>query len=68
MYFSFVISVSSKLFCECDFFEDFDALVISSVLSLPIESPVASAVFWLALFEAVFNASAAAFLALSKRF
>ena len=45
IYLSFGISVSSKLFCECDFFEDFDALVIFSVISLPIKSPVDFAAF-----------------------
>ena len=39
----------------------FDALVILSAILLPIKSPVASAVFLIALFEAVFIASVADF-------
>ena len=42
---SFGISVSSKLFCECNFFKYFDALAILSAILLPIKSTVASAVF-----------------------
>ena len=34
-----------------------ETLVILSVILLPIESPVASAVFWIAVFEAVYVAS-----------
>ena len=45
IYLSFGISVSFKLFCECNFLEDFQALVILSAILLPIKSPVASAVF-----------------------
>ena len=61
MYLSFGTSILSS-FCECncsecDFWEDFDALVILSAILLPIKSPVASAVFWIAFFEAVFIAS-----------
>ena len=41
-----------------DFFE---ILVILSAILLPIKSPVASAVFWIALFEAVVIASVADF-------
>ena len=44
----------------------FDMLVILSAILLPIKSPVASAVFCIALLEAVFIASAADFLAVSK--
>ena len=43
-------------------------LVILSAMLLPIKSPVASAVFCIALFEAVFNASVVDFLAVSIRF
>ena len=32
----------------------FETLVILSAILLPIKSPVASAVFWIALFDAVF--------------
>ena len=44
--------------CNCvvvDFF--FETLVILSAILLPIKSSVASAVFWIALFGAVFIAS-----------
>ena len=49
-------SNSLSLFCNSlvDFFE---ALVILSAILLPIKSPVASAVFWIALFDAAFIAS-----------
>ena len=46
----------------------FDMLVILSAILLPIKSPVASAVFWIALFEAVFIASLVEFLAVSRSF
>ena len=45
-----------------------DILVILSAILLPIKSPVASAVFWIALFEALFIASVVDFLALSRIF
>ena len=50
-------SCSISLFCEvfADFF--FETLVIFSAILLPIRAPVASAVFWIALFEAVATAS-----------
>ena len=54
---SFGASDSSlaSLFCKpVDFFE---TLVILSAISLPIKSPVSSAAFWIAFFEAVFIAS-----------
>ena len=65
MYLSFGTCISS--FCSSleDFFEKFTIL---SALLLPIKSPVASAVFWIALFEAVFIASVADCLALSRSF
>ena len=54
MYLLFGASIS--LFCNSlgNFFE---TLVILSAILLPIKLPVASAVFWIALFEAVFIAS-----------
>ena len=68
IYFSFGTSTSllasSKLVCG-DFFE---TLVILSAILLPIKSPVASAVFWFSLFQAVFIAPAVDFLALSRSF
>ena len=61
-------SSSVSLFCEAfsDFF--FETLVILWAILLPIKSPVASAVFWIAPFEAVFIASVLDFLALSRSF
>ena len=47
-----------------DFFE---TLVILSAILLPIKSPAASAVFWIAPFDTAFMASAADFLTLSER-
>ena len=41
-------------------------LVILPAILLPIKSPVASAAFWIALFDAVFIASVVDFLALSR--
>ena len=48
--------VSSLL---CDSFVDFflETLVILSAILLPIKSPVASAIFWIALFDSVFISS-----------
>ena len=43
-------------------------LIFLSAILLPIKSPVASAVFWIAVFEAIFIASVVDFLALSTRF
>ena len=69
IYFSFGISISSKLlFCECNFLEYFEAHVILFVILLPIKSPVAYAVFWIPLFEAVFIASVVDFIVLSRSF
>ena len=45
-----------------------ETLVILSAILLPIKSPVSSAVFRIALFETVFIASAADFLALPTSF
>ena len=68
MYLSFGISISSS-FCECNSLGDFfETLVILSAILLPIKSPVASAVFWIALFEGVFIASVVDFLAVWKMF
>ena len=46
----------------------FETLVILSEILLPIKSPVTSAVFWIARFDAVFIAAVADFLALSRSF
>ena len=43
-------------------------LVILPAILLPIKSPVASAAFWIALFDAVFIASVVDFPALSRSF
>ena len=50
------------------FVDFFKTLAILSAILLPIKSPVASAVFWIALFDAAFIASAVDFLALSRSF
>ena len=42
--------------------------VILSAILLPIKSPVASEVFWIALFEVLFITCVAGFLALSRSF
>ena len=46
----------------------FDMLVVLSAILLPTKSPVAYAVFWTALCDAVFIASLADFLAVSINF
>ena len=46
----------------------FETLVILSAILLSIKSPVASAAFGIALFDAVFIASIVDFLALSRNF
>ena len=56
---------SSLLFLLLGFFE---TLVILSAMLLPVKSTVASAVFWITFFEAVFMASVVDYLALSKSF
>ena len=57
LYLSFGISISSS-FCDCNSLgEFFQTLIILSAILLPNKSPVASAVFWIAIFEAVFVAS-----------
>ena len=69
VYLSFGISLlasfrgNSLEFNSLDFFD-----VILSAIVLPIKSPVASPVFRIALFEAVFIASVADFLAVSTSF
>ena len=65
MYLSFGDFDSSLSLLFLDFLE---TLVILSSIYLPIKSLVASAVFWTALFEAVFIASVVDFLALSRSF
>ena len=59
-------SASISSFCyslECNSVGDFlEGVVILSAILLPIKSPVASAVFWIALFKAVFIASVVDFL------
>ena len=53
------LSAVSELLCD----EVLETFVILSAILLPIKSPVAPAVFWIALFEAVLHASVADFLA-----
>ena len=56
-FFSTSSSFVSSLLCHSfvDFF--FETLVILSAILLPIKSPVASAIFWIALFDSVFISS-----------
>ena len=56
------------MFCEWNSFGDIEILVVLSAIFLPSKSPVASAVFWSVLFEAVFITSVVNFLALSRTF
>ena len=63
--FLWVVNSASSLLLLEGFFE---TIVILSAILLPIKSQVASAVFWIALFEAVFMASVVDFLALSRSF
>ena len=57
------ISLLTSSFSECNSVECnslenfFEEIVILSAILLPIKSPVAPAIFWIALFEAVFIAS-----------
>ena len=72
MYLSFGASASdsslASLFCERNFVEKFfETLVILSAILLPIKSPVASAVFWIALFEPVFIVSVVDFFYTIKK-
>ena len=69
IYLSFGISLLASSFSECNFLEDlFEAFVILSEILLPIKWPVASEVFWIALFEVVFIASVVDFLAVWRSF
>ena len=79
MYISFgitrsVCKVELNLFIELvsGTFSD-EVFVILSAILLPIKSPIASNVFWIALFEVVFSASVATlvthdFLGVSRNF
>ena len=68
IHFSLGISVSSKLFHEYNFYGDFDPLVILFAILLSIKSPVASAFFSVAFFEAVFITPVVDFSVLSRSF
>ena len=60
IYFSLGVSISflAWSFCEYNPFENFCVtLVILLAILLPTKSPVASGIFWIAYFEAVFIAS-----------
>ena len=63
-------SLSSGNSLECNFIAGFffETLVILSAILLPIKAPVVSAVFWIALSDAVFIASVVDLLALSRSF
>ena len=63
-----VISISSLLLLVLLLLDFFETLVILSEILLPIKSPVASAVFWIALFDVAFIASVVDFLVLSRCF
>ena len=65
MYLFLWVVISSFGNSLLDFLE---TLVILSAILLPIKSPVASAVFCIPLFDAVFIASAVGFLAVSISF
>ena len=54
----YISSFVSELFCG----KVFETLVILSAILLPIKSVVASAVFWIALFEVVLSAFVADYL------
>ena len=56
--------IASELFCG----QLLETFVILSEMSLPIKSIVASADFWMTLFEDVLSASVADFLASSRSF
>ena len=62
------IGISFSFVSELSFGEVFETFVNLSAILLPIKSPVASAVFWIALFEAVLSASVADCLAWSRSF
>ena len=69
MYHSFGICISSLPSLFCRSLEDFLEIFVNlSAVVLPNKSPVASAVFRIALFEAVFIASVVDILAVSRRF
>ena len=68
-FFGTSISPWTSSFFECNSVENFfETLVILLAILLPIKPPVASAAFWIALFEAVFIPSVVDFLALSRSF
>ena len=58
-----LIVVSELFYCEV-----FETFVILLAILLPIKSPVASAVFWITLFEVVLSASVLDYLAWSRGF
>ena len=62
------LSISSSFVSELFFGEVFETVVILSAILFRIKSPVASAVFWIALFKAVLSASVASCLAWSRSF
>ena len=65
MYLFSGVSDSSLSSLFCGFLDFLETLVTLSAILLTIKSPVASAVFWIALSEAVFIVSVVDFFALS---
>ena len=65
-----LLTSSSVWLLLCNSFANFffEALVILSTILLPIKSTVASAVFWIGLFDAVFITSVVDFLVPSRNF
>ena len=59
---------SSNSFLAWLFCGGFEILVMLSVILSPIKVPVASAVFWIAIFEAVFVVDCLEFCRFSRRF
>ena len=63
MYLFLVVAISTSISSFGNSFVEFffETLVTLSAILLPIKSPLASAVFWIALFDAVFIGSATDF-------
>ena len=59
---SFGVSVSRSIVIEIFCGDFFYAFIILLAILLPVKSPVASTVFWIAVFEAVLSASVADYL------
>ena len=68
IYLSLGISLSCSFLTELFCGDVCETFVILSAILLPVKSPVASAVFWIGLFEAVLGASVADCLAWLRSF